>query len=157
MNGATMLHRWWRLLSLPGPEAGSRGRYHCHLRLSRQLESSPWQQQEGGGGEEGHEVRERLERNIFRAGLRVLKGDRHALEKNLRERGVVLDLQKLLQLRREHQTVCQHIEALRQQRNINIQQHSTEGDANEEYVSRGKQLKQDITELEVYTVSCDNM
>ena len=46
--------------------------------------------------EEAHEVKERLERNILRAGLRLLKGDRAALEENVRQRAVSVDLEKLV-------------------------------------------------------------
>ena len=68
---------------------------------------SPRQQQQGeGGGGEGQEVRERLERNIFRAGMRILRGDRRALEKNLEERGVAVDLEKLVLRERESVCVC---------------------------------------------------
>ena len=46
--------------------------------------------------EEEHEVKERLERNILRAGLRLLRGDRAALEENVRRRAVSVDLEKLV-------------------------------------------------------------
>ena len=36
--------------------------------------------------------------NIIRAGLRVLKGDRRALERNVRDREVDIDLQKLVRV-----------------------------------------------------------
>lgn len=50
--------------------------------------------------EVGHEVGvgERLVQNIIRAGLRVLKGDRRALERNVRDREVDIDLQKLVRV-----------------------------------------------------------
>lgn len=78
-------------LSLPTPGAVI-GTY-SRLRLSRQLGQSPRQLREV---KESHEVRERLERNILRAGLRTLKGDLQVLEKNLKDRGMDLDLQKLV-------------------------------------------------------------
>lgn len=75
----------------PGPSL--LGRTYSGLWLTRQLGSSPKQLK---GGEDGLEVRERLQRNIIRAGLRALKGDRYALEKNIKDRAVAVDLQKLV-------------------------------------------------------------
>ena len=46
--------------------------------------------------DESHQVRERLERNILRAGLRLLRGERAALEENVRQRAVSVDLDKLV-------------------------------------------------------------
>jgi hypothetical protein len=48
--------------------------------------------------DEAHEVKERLERNILRAGLRLMKGDRAALEESVRQRAVSVDLEKLVRL-----------------------------------------------------------
>ncbi|CAI8048491.1 Serine--tRNA ligase, mitochondrial [Geodia barretti] len=70
--------------------------------------------------DEAHEVRERLERNILRAGLRLMKGDRAALEENVRQRAVSVDLEKLYQLQSEYFGLNGHLQTLRQQRNINI-------------------------------------
>lgn len=78
-------------LSLPAP--GHLVGTYSHLRLLRQLGSSPKQLREI---RESHEVKERLERNILRAGLRALKGDRQSLEKNLKDRAMDVDLQKLV-------------------------------------------------------------
>ena len=49
-----------------------------------------------GAAEEGVNVRERLRRNILRAGLRALKGDARELIKNVQERGSTVDVQKLV-------------------------------------------------------------
>ena len=54
----------------------------------------PLAEEEGGHG--GGGVGERLVQNIIRAGLRELKRERLALEKNVREREVDVDLQKLV-------------------------------------------------------------
>ena len=43
-------------------------------------------------------MKERLERNILRAGLRTLRGDRAALEENVRQRAVAVDLEKLVRV-----------------------------------------------------------
>ena len=49
------------------------------------------------GGEEGQEQGwGRLEQNVLRAGLRALKGDVSALKKNVEERGLALDVDKLV-------------------------------------------------------------
>ena len=75
---------------------GALGRTYSRLGLSRQLGSSPRRPVREGEEDEGREVREQLERNILRAGLRALKGDGQALEKNIRDRAVAVDLQKLV-------------------------------------------------------------
>lgn len=76
-------------LPAPRPPVGT----YSRLRLLRQLGSSPRQLREI---KESHEVKERLERNILRAGLRALKGNRRDLEKNLKDRAMDVDLQKLV-------------------------------------------------------------
>ncbi|CAI8048494.1 hypothetical protein GBAR_LOCUS26742 [Geodia barretti] len=100
--------------------------------------------------DEAHEVRERLERNILRAGLRLMKGDRAALEENVRQRAVSVDLEKLYQLQSEYFGLNGHLQTLRQQRNINIHAQSKvmRGDGNE-HVEKGRQLRDEIAELEV--------
>ncbi|CAI8048489.1 Serine--tRNA ligase, chloroplastic/mitochondrial [Geodia barretti] len=99
--------------------------------------------------DEAHEVRERLERNILRAGLRLMKGDRAALEENVRQRAVSVDLEKLYQLQSEYFGLNGHLQTLRQQRNINIHAQSKvmRGDGNE-HVEKGRQLRDEIAELE---------
>jgi len=108
------------------------------------------------GGEEGQEqVGGRLEQNVLRAGLRALKGDVSALKKNVEERGLALDVDKLVcyghryrsgvsvwvyegmcvwehglpwlqvELRQQHSDLSSRIEKLRQERNINIKQFAT--------------------------------
>ena len=135
-------------------------------------------------------MRERLERNILRAGLRVLKGERASLEENIGQRAVAVDLENLVweyqimengvwiigvlqyQLQTEYNDLSQHIESLRQQRNVNIHKQSAVcamyvcdvcvcvicvmcevgdegGGMAEEFIERGRQLKHDIAELEV--------
>ena len=81
-------------LRLSPTAAGALGRVCARPRLARRLGSSPDQLQEGEAGQE--EVRERLERNILRAGLRALKGDRHSLVKNVQERAAAVDVQRLV-------------------------------------------------------------
>ena len=88
-------------LALSGPTLCARAlhRRHWRLALAGQRGSPPRRpfSREAELEVEGHlVVKERLERNILRAGLRVLKGDREALERNVRDRDVDVDLEKLV-------------------------------------------------------------
>jgi seryl-tRNA synthetase len=102
--------------------------------------------------DEAHEVKERLERNILRAGLRLMKGDRAALEESVRQRAVSVDLEKLYELQSEYSGLNEHLQTLRQQRNSNIHAQSKvmrgEGRAGTEHVEKGRQLRDEIAELE---------
>ena len=60
-----------------------------HARAARQLSSA-------GEGKETQGVRERLQRNILHAGLRALKGDVQELKKNAQERGLALNVERLV-------------------------------------------------------------
>ena len=62
-----------------------------------------------GAAEEGVNVRERLRRNILRAGLRALKGDARELIKNVQERGSTVDVQKLVPTKFIHVFIHVHV------------------------------------------------